>query len=193
MSITKTCTIENCNRKMHGLQRCVYHYQQFRKSADYVKKVAQSPKGEPLDFYYRKYSINTEKCILWPYQKSNGYGRVIFNNKKIMVHRLSLIQYSGEDHKELFALHSCRNRNCFNPTHLRWGTHKENMEDMVADGTSAQGTKHYHAKLSEKDVIKIYLDTRTHVAIAKDYNMNPSNVSHIKTGRAWRNVTKSIL
>jgi len=30
------------------------------------------------------------------------------------------------------AMHSCDNRRCVNPNHLRWGSHRENMDDATA-------------------------------------------------------------
>ena len=46
-------------------------------------------------------------------------------------HVLALIAATGEQPMGRFALHSCDNPRCVEPTHLRWGTHADNMRDKV--------------------------------------------------------------
>jgi hypothetical protein len=64
-----------------------------------------------------------------------GYGRIstTANNPK-PAHRISYELHKGEIPCGLFVLHSCDNRCCVNPDHLRLGSHKDNMREMCARG-----------------------------------------------------------
>jgi hypothetical protein len=43
--------------------------------------------------------------------------------------------------QRLSILHSCNNKTCCNPEHLRMGTHVENMEDLKKSGTQHDALK----------------------------------------------------
>lgn len=57
-------------------------------------------------------------------------------------HRLMCVFVNGDcppDKNE--AAHSCGNRKCVNPAHLRWATYEENGADKIIHGTN-RGWKH---------------------------------------------------
>jgi hypothetical protein len=86
------------------------------------------------DFWDKVDIKGPEEC--WPWKEAvftNGYGRFKRNYQSLRAHRVALEDSKGPPmHKSLLALHSCHNRLCCNPRHLRWGTHEENMEDRRA-------------------------------------------------------------
>lgn len=87
------------------------------------------------DDFWSKVDIRAEdEC--WPWKEgtwSNGYGRYKQNYQSVRAHRVALVLFKGvPEDGGLLALHSCHNRLCCNPYHLRWGTHKENMLDRAA-------------------------------------------------------------
>ena len=64
---------------------------------------------------------------------SNGYGLISVYNKRLLVHRLSAFLFKGFDiNSGLLICHinECPNRHCFNPEHIKEGTHISNMQDM---------------------------------------------------------------
>ena len=79
-----------------------------------------------------------ETCVAWPLARTDrGYG-VFYAPKAVKAHRAVLEMAKGPPPPgKPWALHGCGSRGCINPHHLRWGTPKENFEDMVAHGTYA--------------------------------------------------------
>lgn len=134
------------------------------------------------------YRLKTDECILWSRgHYVNGYGSVTYNGRKTRVHRLSLALTVG-DNEKMYALHSCGNRNCYNPKHLRWGNQRENMQDKKLDGTERFGENHPVAKLKEEDVLHILSDTRTNREIADFYGVSIDNIRLIKKRRTWKHL-----
>jgi len=80
-------------------------------------------------------SAGADAC--WPWLgKSNtrGYGRYKLYGRSHFAHRYALTASKGApaDERATFALHSCDNPTCCNPTHLRWGTAQDNADDRTA-------------------------------------------------------------
>jgi len=66
---------------------------------------------------------------------SDGYGRISYLNKKWRVHRLVWTLKNGPIPKGLDVRHyKCDNPPCINIDHLRIGTRKQNVQDMVRHG-----------------------------------------------------------
>ena len=85
----------------------------------------------------------TRKC--WNWQGAtfrNGYGSFNANNKKVRAHRYSYETIVGPIPEGKMLLHSCDNRRCVNPQHLRPGTAKENAQDAISRNRAAFQKKH---------------------------------------------------
>lgn len=74
---------------------------------------------------------------------------------------------------------------------LEWGSQADNCKDTIRHGKTTIGTKNYHAKLTENEVLEI----RTRAAmgesqrdIGNDFGISQGNVSNIVTRRAWKHV-----
>lgn len=52
----------------------------------------------------------------------------------------------------LEVLHSCDNRACCRPEHLRWGTHRENNQEAWTRGRQLRGERHHRAKYTDDQV-----------------------------------------
>lgn len=77
-----------------------------------------------------KHVIKTNYCWLWngP-QNITGYGLFRFQGKMELVHRFSArIHGWGKSIINKEVDHRCRTRNCVNPGHFRYVTHKQNMQ-----------------------------------------------------------------
>jgi len=134
---------------------------------------------EVKDALFNCSKINeTTGCIEWfRCLDSYGYGRKNYKGVIWPAHRLSY-EVSIGPIGELCVCHKCDNPKCINPEHLFLGTKKDNNLDCI------KKDRHMHSLLSEQ-VHAIRADTRGREAIAKDYNINPRNVSYIKNGKLW--------
>lgn len=92
-------------------------------------------------------------CWEWTGKKTgHGYGIFRIGPRDGLVnlcsHRVAYELVHGPVPEGLFVLHSCDNRPCCNPAHLRAGTAQDNSDDAVERGRTRTGT----AKLSHDDV-----------------------------------------
>ena len=91
------------------------------------------------------------------------------------------------------ACHSCRNRHCVNPNHLRWGTHQDNTDDMMRDGTSPVGNKNGNSKLTEEQVLSIRreyeeIEEMTKQQLADKYGVSRVLISRIINRKIWTHI-----
>ena len=115
----------------------------------------------------------------------NGYGQFWYNGKSIKAHRYSWILKNGAIPEGLIIRHKCRGK-CVNPDHLELGTHQDNANDKIRDGTSIRGETHYSNKLTPEQV----LDIRSRINItrrelAKEFNVAKSTIDGIIYKRKW--------
>ena len=129
-------------------------------------------------------------CWLWGGAKSHrGYG--LFHkrgtaNKNISAHKYAWEAENGPVPAGLHLMHTCDIRACVNPAHLCPGTPAQNSQDMVKKGRSTRGEKNPCARLTALQAAAIRNDGRTQATIAREYGLDPSTVSNIKSGKLWR-------
>jgi hypothetical protein len=118
-------------------------------------------------------------CMLWTgLRNPRGYGRAFVGGVYHQANRLSLIFAEGEPtDPRMHAAHSCPNKHCVAPSHLRWATPAENEADKAVDGL----------RLTEVQIQAIRLDrVRTgdsHLAIARRHGVSKTTVQrHLKVG-----------
>lgn len=75
-----------------------------------------------------------DECWPWKGSTSKGYGQFMAENIPLKSHRVALALANGGITEGLHALHSCDNRECCNPQHLREGTNYDNVCDMLRRG-----------------------------------------------------------
>lgn len=80
----------------------------------------------------------TETCWLWQGGCSdNGYGMISRGGRQagvISTHRYSYEIYFGDIPDDHVVMHTCDNRRCVNPAHLKLGSVADNNQDMAAKG-----------------------------------------------------------
>lgn len=121
---------------------------------------------------------------------SHGYGNFYDGTKYWTAHRYSHFMNKGDI--GLFVLHSCDNKRCVNPAHLRSGTAKENTADMVKRGQITSGEKSYWSKLTENDVLnirKLYRDgVGTQEEIGRKYGVGQAAIFKIIHKQRWKHI-----
>ncbi len=79
-------------------------------------------------------------CIRWTKgHDKHGYGYIIIDRKIWRIHRyIMFLLYPDEYSDSLQVNHHCDVKDCFNPRHLYFGTHQDNINDMWEHGKYAQ-------------------------------------------------------
>lgn len=146
--------------------------------------------GEPDRWLNAHINHDGDECLRWPFGKPKTYGSIVINGKSRGAHRVMCQRAHGEEPFEsAHVAHSCANKWCVNPKHLRWATHDENMRDKVLHGSTNPGEANYKAILSNDDVLRIIASDESNVALGKRLGVAPTTVSNIRTGKSWRHLT----
>ena len=143
--------------------------------------------------FFKGFTVDDKgSCWLWNRSKDScGYGTIRVCEKNKKASRFSWEIKNGRNIPVgLEILHSCDTPACVNPDHLRLGTHKENMEDMVRRGRRADtsGENNPNAKRSADVVVAIRRDfadgLRQHKIVSK-YGLTKCAVSEIVNRKTW--------
>lgn len=143
-------------------------------------------RGTAYKTFLKMQAQETDDCILWPYSKAKaGYGQVLGQT----THRLSCeMTYGPAPFPKAEAAHSCRNRHCFNPRHLRWATPAENNADKLRDGTHNRGSRQGQSRLTEDDVrlirYQVAKGTKQSVFV-KHFGVDPTTISRVVLRKNW--------
>jgi hypothetical protein len=134
----------------------------------------------------------SKRCWLWTgVVDRDGYGIYRMRGHQSRAHRFSWVFANGAIPPGLWVLHKCDNPSCVRPDHLFLGTHRDNMDDMIAKGRTRMGEGMTHAKLTGRDVRDIrsrYAAGETQESIARAFNIDRSNVSIITLRKGWRHI-----
>jgi hypothetical protein len=92
-----------------------------------------------------KFWLLTEQagdCLIWTGSKyPNGYGLFAQNKKRHLAHRHAFVLSIGPIPEGMLVDHTCHNKACVNPEHLRLATVKQNQENL--GGLKANNTSGY--------------------------------------------------
>lgn len=141
-----------------------------------------------------------DACWPWTAYRQKGgtsYGTFLTGSRKDGTRRLRLahvVAYElavGPVPEGLEIRHLCGNSACCNPGHMVPGTHRQNIDDIMAMGRTTAGERHPLAKLTA-DAIPVIRQRKasgeTAKAIAADYGVHPSRIYQVARGDGWRHV-----
>ena len=130
----------------------------------------------------------------------DGYGKFWHKTKSIPAHRFSFMVEYGKVPDDLVVCHKnfCHIRNCVNPKHLKMGTQKENIEDMIELGTLTNGQDSNLATHKNDQIQNMILDiyygrVKNYKETYIKYNMTQENLSMIMRGKIWKKIVNPIL
>jgi len=131
----------------------------------------------------------TESCWNWIGRLNKfGYGLTGVRGGSTLAHRTVWEMLVGPIPQGMCILHSCDNRKCVKPDHLRVGTQAENMADASKRKRfpCRRGEANERAKLNTSQVCEIRAETNmTNVALGKKYGVSDVQIGNIKRGKCW--------
>jgi hypothetical protein len=185
------CSIDGCGRDVYALGLCAKHYKRRRITGT----TDDGPYAqEPLEKRFWKKVQKAEPNECWEWQgaiSKNGYGVIGHNGTNRGAHRVSYEIHNGAVPAGMNVLHSCDNRSCVNPNHLRSGTQSENIKEAVDKGRKfvpcASGEKNPKSKLTQEQANYIKSNPgMRHTEIAKMFCVSPNTVRGVRIGRTWK-------
>lgn len=116
-----------------------------------------------------------DECWEWQaHRDRDGYGKFKLLGGMVLAHRVAWL-LTHDDPGEKHVLHTCDNPPCVNPRHLYLGTHTDNMRD--AGKLTYENVEDIRARLARGETYRV---------IAADYGVVVATISHIATGRNWK-------
>ncbi len=120
-----------------------------------------------------------------------GYGRIPWQGKLAMAHKVSWELRNGPVPVGLLVRHKCHNPPCCNPEHLELGTQKDNMQDAVKAGRTFRPKGQIPRRLTAEKAAEVRAKanegTRSSV-LARAYGVSWNQIRRIVRGEAWRMV-----
>ena len=136
---------------------------------------------------------NENGCMLWTATTDNcGYGRFSYEGKKILAHRYAagMLDFPSK----IKVRHTCHTPPCVNPEHLTFGSHADNMRDMVEAGRSprTKGEENGQAKLTESQVLEIRrlyaAGGTTQRKLAAQFGLHQTRIGCIIRRELWKHI-----
>jgi len=177
------CSVEGCDKKRHARGFCKAHYKYWHRHGTPHPSFAAN--GDLPTFLNNAVAHIGGECLMWPFGKcSNGYAWVssVGCSAHVYVCRGAHGEKPTNKHE---VAHSCGNKSCVNPSHLRWATRAENAADREMHGTLLTGERSPKAKLTDAQVAEIrsLRGKLFQYEVADRFNVNVTTVNAIMNGR----------
>lgn len=133
-------------------------------------------------------------CWVWQGTRTKpGYGEFVRLRKKYLAHRFAWSLSNGPIPRGGVICHRCDNPPCVRPSHLFAGTQADNVADKIAKGRGAagRGMAKANAKLTDdlvREIREVYAAGMPLWTVARHFEVSPSTVYGVVTGRSWRHV-----
>ena len=144
--------------------------------------------------FWSHVDTSIDGCWIWPTKRTQKtYVYVQLSGTKAYAHRVAWRLANGRIPDGALILHSCDNKHCVNPHHLRPGTSRDNHNDRVERGLVPRGTQHIFAKLTEEAVTKMRNSSLRNkrgmfVRWSIDYGVSTSTIGKAIRRDTWRHI-----
>jgi hypothetical protein len=196
----RICSVIGCFEKYSAKGLCRRHYVRLQKTGTTDEgRFAQAPLVVRL---WRNIDRRgPDEC--WPWTGSTatgGYGTIWRGDgsgKLIRAHRAVWEQFNGPipentAYHGAVVMHSCDNRACCNPAHLRLGTQAQNLRDMGDKKRyrvpGLRGEANPMSRITD-DLVRLFRSSpKTSTELAREHGCSISTVSLIRLGKTWRHL-----
>ena len=142
-------------------------------------------KNKPEDVFKHIDMKGGDHGQCWPWTRGvnqkDGRPYFTFNGKCRPAYAIVLELATGTKQKKgKMALHSCDNPICCNPSHLNWGTHQDNMNEMK------ERERHGLPRTVIRAIRNLLSDNRPHQQIANLYGVSRETITAIHNGRTHK-------
>lgn len=189
--VAKICLADECDRRSFAKGMCSMHYYRVQRTGVITARQKNGGIGTTADQrFWSRVALTADDSHCWEWQgglEPDGYARVMVNRVKYPAHRYAWLLVKGTEPSQLL-LHSCDNRRCVNPNHLREGTTKDNAQDRKERNPWGKGDLHPGAKLTTADVLRIrdLCETTMRLRdIANQFGVQQCTIQDIKYRRSW--------
>jgi len=135
-------------------------------------------------------------CLLWDGYMDNGVPMVCHDGKMVQVRKLVLL-LKGVELKGKFRSCSCGDPRCVEPKHIVQRSAQEHQAYMIKKGVQspnnavriakiAMTRRKMLAKITQEQANDIFLSDEPNRVLAARNGISPSQVSNIKTRKAWK-------
>jgi hypothetical protein len=137
--MTARCQIAGCAREHNAKGYCMAHYKRWRRGADLTAPFIKT--GQDVERFWDKVKRGPG-CWQWQGKPMDtGYGGIRFGGKNRTAHRVSYELNTGPIPAGMQIDHSCRNRLCVNPAHLRLVTDGQNKQNLDLRSSNRSGVR----------------------------------------------------
>ena len=113
--------------------------------------------------------------------------------KGYAAHRLTFLLFNGyEPDRHRLVMHTCDNKICINPRHLKEASYRDNTRDYMEK--NRKYVSEYRSRFSVDEVryiAQLLIQGKTTGTVAKVMDAPASTISNIKTGFNWRWLTSA--
>ena len=185
------CRVDSCIKDAKNGGMCWGHYSSQRRHGDPLHTTPI--KSNSRRFFALFDKTNEEQCWNWKggfMQSGLAYGRLYFEGKPQLAHRISWQIHKGAIPENMCVLHKCDNPKCVNPSHLYLGDHKDNAQDRESRNRRKilKGEEVLNSKLTPNEVLQIRNSKGSCSNLANEYKVSRSLISLIKLKRVWQHV-----
>lgn len=184
------CKVDGCASEAKSLGMCRKHYARTLRHGD-PSQTAKASNGERREWIEAHAYHEGDECLIFPYTIGpKGNASIMIDGVHTNVYRyMCEMAHGAPPEGDYDAAHSCgmRHVGCIHPSHIRWATPKENMDDQSVHGTRAMGERTGTAKLTAPQVLEIkrLKGTMSRKDIAAMFGVTSSQVGYIHAGKSW--------